>query len=388
MKRVSAIIPCYCLKEEWLERLFHSIEHQVMGMEWIEVVFVVDASPDDTLERLKKYEEKYPDDVLIINSDEKMGPGGARSLGISYASGEYVAFIDQDDWIEPCMFAHMYQKAKEYQCDVVESYNTRDMIYDYRDGLPKTTGQESRFVLLDTVEKRKDFFAKNKPERRKYWAKLYKREFLLEEKIDFPKNIHYDDNYFKGMVFYHAKRIYILEEYMYHWMVNQESISMKADVNVHLERMQIELLKLQEYEKRGLLAFYREEMEYIFLEQFYANTFNTVCTRNDGISVELLDYMKSMVCRIFPEYEKNPYIATRRPVWSLGDWIENALLGIAQVRGKEVTVPIEVLNKIAPLSFLDLLKTQLSQEELSWFCNIYIAFDKVAHRIDYSKLKK
>ncbi len=74
--KVSVIIPCYCLRQEWLERLFHSLEHQTLGMEHMEIVFVVDASPDDTVVRLKTYEAKYPDNILIVECKEKVGPGG------------------------------------------------------------------------------------------------------------------------------------------------------------------------------------------------------------------------------------------------------------------------------------------------------------------------
>ncbi len=114
MKKVSVIVPCYQLKQMWLERLFHSLEKQTIGFKELEIIFVVDASPDDTFARLKIYEEMYSENILLINSEKKVGPGGARSLGIQYASGEYVAFLDQDDWVEPCMYEHLYEKAKAY----------------------------------------------------------------------------------------------------------------------------------------------------------------------------------------------------------------------------------------------------------------------------------
>lgn len=388
MKKVSVVVPCYQMKDEWMERLFHSLEKQSLGIEQLEIVLVVDASPDDTFQRLKAYEEKWEEHVLLINCDKKVGPGGARTLGIQYATGEYVAFMDQDDWVEPYMYEHLYEKAVSYDCDVVESYNTRDLEYRYNEGTPQKTGKGDAFFQLNTPEDRKKYFAEERPEVRKYWAKIYRREFLLENDITFPQGLKYDDNFFKGMVFYHAKRIYVLEEYLYHWMVNNESISMKNDMTAHFDRMKVELLKLQEYERRGLLSTYREEMEYIFLEQFYANTFNTICTRNGTVSLEVLDYMRAKIGEFFPDYEKNPYIVSRSPVWAMGEWIENALRGIAQVRGKDVDVPQEILEKIAPLSFLDLVKTELTQEELNWYCSIYTAFDKVASRIDYSRLQR
>lgn len=388
LKKVSVVIPCYCIQDEWIERLMYCLTRQTIGFGSLEIVFVVDASPDDTFLRLKVQEELYPENIVLIDSAAKLGPGGARSLGIQYATGEYIAFMDQDDWIEPCMYEHLYEKAAQHNCDVAESYNTRDKNYVYHEGQPKRTGEPDRIIELKDASDRKAYFAKGEPERRKYWAKLYRRNFLLEEGLDFPKNLKYDDNYFKGMVFYHARRVYVLEEYLYHWMVNGASISMQNDFEAHFDRMRVELLKLEEYKRRGLLTVYHDEMEYIFLEQFYANTFNTICTRNGTIPMETFTYMRQRVQEYFPDYRNNPYISARCPVWAMGEWIENALLGIAQVRGRMVTVPPEVLKKIAPYSFLDLLEADVAQEELDWYCAIYNAFDKVAGRIDYDKLKK
>lgn len=387
MKKVSVIIPCYCAKQEWIERLFYSLERQTIGIDNMEVIFVVDASPDETFEMLRQYEAKRSENVLLVNCSEKSGPGGARTLGISYASGEYVAFIDQDDWVEPYMYEHLYEKAVQYDCDLAESYNTRDAVFSYHEGLPHKTGKKDMFIDCENSAEKKKYFCLGRPEDRKYWAKIYKRSFLLENEIFFPANLRYDDNFFKGLTFYLAKRIYVLEEYLYHWMINQDSISMVNDFEAHFDRMRIELLKIQEYEKRGLLSVYSNEMEYIFLEQFFANTLNTIFTRNKSMSIELLEYMKKEVYRFFPNYKNNPYIPIRNPVWSMGMWIENALRGIEQVRGTSVFVPEDVLRKIAPFSFLDLLEAELSQTELDWFCGIYVAFDKAARYIDFEKLR-
>ena len=146
MKKVSVIIPCYRMKEEWIERIFYMLPKQTIGLEHLEIICVVDASPDDTFDRLKRYEEQYEDNVLLVQCNEKVGPGGARSLGIQYASGEYVAFMDQDDWVESCMYGHLYRKAKEYDCDVVESYNTRDSSYQYHEGEPEGKGGRMHFL--------------------------------------------------------------------------------------------------------------------------------------------------------------------------------------------------------------------------------------------------
>lgn len=376
-KYVSVIIPCYLTRQQWIRRIFEDMERQTIGFHNLELVLVVDASPDDTFERLKEYERRHEEDVVLVNSADKIGPGGASSLGIQYASGKYVAFMDQDDWVEPCMYAHLYEKAEEYGCDMVESYATRDAEYmdgtydgqgvlddDERDGkdggrheamsdalgmdggiYPRRTGAEDAFYEFSTPDDRKRYFAKDRPERRKYWAKLYRRDFLLDNRLDFPANVRYDDNYFKGMTCYHAWRVYVLEEYLYHWMVNPHSVSMENDFSAHLDRMKVELLKLEEFERRGLLPICHDEMEYIFLEQFFANTFQTISTRNGTMPMPLLSYMGKTVRTRFPNYRANPYIASRMPPWAMGEWIENALSGIRQVRGVVAEPPAAVLKK-------------------------------------------
>lgn len=376
------------MQDEWIERLLRCLLGQTIGIENIEIIFIVDASPDDTFARLKDYEEQYPDTMLLINSEEKLGPGGARSLGITYSSGEYIAFLDQDDWVEPCMYAHMYEKAKAYDCDMVESHNTRDTIYQYNEGEPRKTGKEDLFVCINTPEDRRRYFATNHPEKRKYWAKLYRRKMLIDHHIEFPARLRYDDNYFKGLSFYYAKRIYVLEEYLYHWMVNNNSISMQNDFDAHLDRMRVELLKLLEYQKRGLLDSYHDEIEYIFLEQFFANTFNTIVTRNGTLPLEILDYMKVETIKWFPNYQKNPYIQSKYPAWAFGEWIVNATKAITQVTKKEIKISKDILHKLAPYSILDLLSVDFSQEELNWYCSIYVAFDKVAKHVDYKKIRE
>ena len=100
-KKVSAIIPCHN-SGQWIERCLKSIFRQTKLSGEIEAILVDDASTDDTWEILCTLEKQYPSDaVLIIHSEEHIGPGGARNLALSYANADYVAMIDSDDWIEP-----------------------------------------------------------------------------------------------------------------------------------------------------------------------------------------------------------------------------------------------------------------------------------------------
>lgn len=101
MKTVSIIIPIYNV-ERYIERCAISLFEQ-RGND-IEFIFVNDCTPDNTMERLNSVIEKYPEkksQIKIINHEKNKGVGGARLTGIEAATGEYVWFIDSDDWIEP-----------------------------------------------------------------------------------------------------------------------------------------------------------------------------------------------------------------------------------------------------------------------------------------------
>ena len=99
MKKISVIIPCYNA-QAYIPRCLHSIFSQTIGMETLEIILVNDASTDHTLDILLQFENKFPDSVIVVNLEQNIRQGGARNVGLSYASGEYVAFLDADDWWE------------------------------------------------------------------------------------------------------------------------------------------------------------------------------------------------------------------------------------------------------------------------------------------------
>ncbi|MDE5872872.1 MAG: glycosyltransferase, partial [Lachnospiraceae bacterium] len=117
-KYISVIVPCYN-GVKFLDRCIKSILEQTIGYKHLEMIFINDASTDNTLELLMDYEKKYEDNIIIINCEQNGRQGTARNLGIKYSSCEYIAFLDQDDWIEPTMYEKLYTKAKELDLDVV-----------------------------------------------------------------------------------------------------------------------------------------------------------------------------------------------------------------------------------------------------------------------------
>ena len=113
MAEVSVIIPVYNA-EKYLEKCIESVVNQTLKD--IEIILINDGSTDGSEEICKKY---LSDERVIYYSKENEGLAAARQDGIERASGEYIGFVDSDDWVEPDMYEKMYAAAKSNNSDVV-----------------------------------------------------------------------------------------------------------------------------------------------------------------------------------------------------------------------------------------------------------------------------
>lgn len=115
---ISVIIPCYSA-ESYIDYCLESIVSQTIGIDQLEIILVNDASTDSTYEKLCEWEQRFPESILVISYDENLRQGGARNVGLNYARGTYLSFVDIDDWIEPDMYEKMFSKAVAFDTDIV-----------------------------------------------------------------------------------------------------------------------------------------------------------------------------------------------------------------------------------------------------------------------------
>ena len=120
-KKVSVIIPCFNATK-WLPKCFLSLVQQTIGIENIELIFVDDASTDngETWNMLQEFECAYPESILILKLEENMRQGGARNIALQYATGEYIAFVDSDDFVTSEFLQVVYKAAHEHNADFVQ----------------------------------------------------------------------------------------------------------------------------------------------------------------------------------------------------------------------------------------------------------------------------
>ena len=211
--KISIIIPVYNAGQ-YLSQCLDSLLKQTLRE--IEIICVNDGSSDNSFEILKHYKTK--DERIIIINQNNQGQGSARNRAIDISKGEYIAFVDPDDWVEDNMFEYMYQKAKENNCDVVycdyKVYfeETKKFFLDYT--LKKILKQNAKFSSKDI----KKYYLIGIPNYT--WNKIYKRQFILDNNIRFSNYKMKEDNLFSIKVrllsknnYYCAKSFYNYRKY-------------------------------------------------------------------------------------------------------------------------------------------------------------------------------
>ena len=219
--KVSIIIPIYNPGELLIKCLDSALEQT---LDEIEVLCIDDGSDEITKNILNEYSKK--DSRCKIFSQENLGAGYARNNGIKYSKGEYIVFLDSDDWIEPQMCESLYNHAKKLDADLTLFDNVWH----------REEGSQIDFIHFDKEDYDQDFdnfifdyhFAKDKVFNGYFgviWTKFYKSSFIKENKITFPRHKLYNDIEFHIKSLILAKKISYYPEIFYHYnKMGQDSL--------------------------------------------------------------------------------------------------------------------------------------------------------------------
>lgn len=216
---ISVIVPVYNV-ERYLPKCVETILHQTYKN--LEIILVNDGSTDNSPFILHEYELKDPR-IQVIHQNN-MGLSGARNTGIQHAKGEYILFIDSDDYIKPEMaellMANMLQYNSDisicgyYRVDEEGTILTEDSGYqNLKDIKPVYQGKELfRKNLLGTLYNMA-------------WNKLYKKALFVANNIQYPLGLYHEDIATTFKLFWYCNKISILNTPCYYWLVRESSIS-------------------------------------------------------------------------------------------------------------------------------------------------------------------
>ena len=307
MKKISVIIPCYNVSR-WIDRCLTSIVRQTIGMEFVEIICIDDASSDDTWGRLQEWEQKFPENIILIRQEVNRRQGAARNLGLQYASGEWIAFVDADDWVEPDYLALLYDAAESYGCDVACCGHEKDGSVDLTcfDKNTRHMKGEEGLVIAETAEVTIDLIRYDRMGGTA-WGKIIRKDLLLKEHIFFLEDMACEAYYWRPMLYIYIKRAYLIKEKLYHWFVNPLSVSRSKDMVFCVDWITVYFIKWQEYEARGFFQEYREVLEYDLTRD--AGILMAWLCECEEPSYSLYRLVKQVVTKKIPDPESNKYFA-------------------------------------------------------------------------------
>lgn len=214
--KISVIIPVYNT-EKYLEQCLESVLNQTL--QDIEIICVDDGSTDNSLEILKTFAQK--DKRIIILTQQNQGQSVARNKGIEIAKGEYIGFVDSDDWISSEMLEKMYANAEEFESDITMCSFT---IFNEKTAETNTSDSYMSLDLFPNTFENRNFSFKEtydfifricvSP-----CNKIYKRDFIIKNNILFPEGLFFEDNVFFYKAFMQSERNSLIKKPFYTYRV-------------------------------------------------------------------------------------------------------------------------------------------------------------------------
>jgi len=234
--KVSIIIPVYNV-EEYLERCLNSVFKQTLKD--IEIICVNDGSSDKSREILAKYEEISNFKVIDqINS----GLSVARNTGLLAAKGEYVGFLDSDDFIDSEFYEKLYTTAVDYNADIAcgniirENNKKKSVLINYND-------------IKFSYDIKEKFKLANSPAYNFVWNKIYKKNLLINNNLLFVPGMIYEDMCFTPDVLEKSNILVVVPDVFYHYWKNKNSLIQKDSDKTRADKLYGHKYLLEKCEK-------------------------------------------------------------------------------------------------------------------------------------------
>lgn len=303
--KLSVIVPVYNMASDGkLKYCLDSLVSQTVSD--YEIIAVDDCSTDDSLAVLRTYEARYPDRFFVIASLENRKQGGAKNLGLEKARGEWIGFIDSDDWITPDFYERLLQKAQETGADMVgcdynltpeHSMKIGQVVHNNR---PEQTGalnkEKYRSLILDSGS---------------LVVKIYRRHIILDYPNRFPEHIFYEDNAIGNSWMLRATHFAYIPEPLYYYYQHDASTVHTITKKRCEDRMEAARVMIREAGQFGFLEEYYPEIESSFTTLFYVNTLFSYMA---GVKKKEYGFVKALgreMRETFPGFMENKYYRER-----------------------------------------------------------------------------
>lgn len=228
--RFSIIIPVYNV-ERYLKECLDSVLNQTFP-DW-EAVCINDGSTDGSADILNEYASKDERFIIITQSNE--GLSSARNAGMKAAKGEYVLFLDGDDWLEPDALAIISENldGEDMLCFSGHRYFEETKSFNTADVLPEKNYPSGMDYYNENALLQRDFAFVC------VVLRAYKRSFLMESVLGFKEGICHEDNLFTPIACYYAKQVKVIDSCLYNYRMRTNSIMTTGNAKRTLDLLEI-----------------------------------------------------------------------------------------------------------------------------------------------------
>ncbi len=285
MAKVSVIIPVFN-SEVYIDKCMESVINQTLRD--IEIICVDDGSSDNSLVKLKGYAQN--DSRIKVLTQPHQMQGAARNVGFKLATGEYIGFVDSDDWIDYDYYEKLYVTALKYNSDIALANNIR-----IGNGKTKKRLNINEEVVATTLQEKVDI---GRPSQNPCPTnKIYKYSLLKNNNISWPEGVYCEDKLFTIKAVYYANSIVTVPGVNYYYFRNPKS-TVKTNSPAHVKDKYIA--------RKQVLEFLKERNAQVRDEDFLTVTENKkwlnipMLTKKESLKTE-----KYYFLGIFPLLERS-----------------------------------------------------------------------------------
>lgn len=306
--KLSIIVPVYNMAaDNKLTWCLDSLINQTISD--YEIIAVDDCSTDESMDILRDYEKRYPDRFKALHSEVNHHQGGAKNIALKIATGDWIGFIDADDWIVPDYYERMIGKAESTGADMVGCDYCLVHEHTYEVGNEIVHNSSDDQVGELTHEAKASFIM----EGGSLCVKIFRRETILENEIWFPEDIFYEDNAVSNSYLLSAKHFEYIKEPLYYYYQHGDSTVHSFSEERCNNRLDAGRMMISEAKRMGILDEFHEEIEYKFSELFYKNTLFTYMPFVRPVKISYVRAMTAEMLATFPDFRSNRFYLEKTP---------------------------------------------------------------------------
>lgn len=283
---VSIIIPVYN-SEKTIGKCLDSLVGQTYKD--IEIICVNDCSQDNSLSVLEQYAAKDKR-IVIINHGENKNAGGARNSGIRAAKGEYICFVDNDDWLRLDAIELLVKASDHASYDIVApqwAIAKADGSTEPQPNLVVGTDREAsiRKLIIEGV---------------RMLGVLYRRSMIIENNVFYPERLFWEDNAIYACFFLPSKSIVVIEDVLYYYFIGVQNSSSKSISYIKVrDRVTSTDLLLDNVKLRGFYELYADEFDYRWLSLTTCTLELLTCIRYTDAK-PMVEYLQKRISELLP----------------------------------------------------------------------------------------